>query len=94
MIAALLIASLMAAPQFGGQVVTTEQLQADFEHAVPCREVDGRKVWKGELAYFIQSYVYNDEGAETTSEGADAVMPSDNTADTMREFEEACAHER
>lgn len=92
MIATLLIVSLMASPHFAGEVLTTEQLQSDFERAVPCREVDGRKVWKGENAYFIQSYVYNDDGTESAGEGADAVLPSDNTAETMKEFEEACAH--
>lgn len=89
MLIALLVSSVLASPHLDGKVVTTKQLQADFEHATPCKDVDGRKVWKGRIAFFIQSYVYNGDDTES---GADAVLPGDNTAETMKEFEDACAH--
>ena len=34
---------------------TADALQADLQTAYPCKEIDGRKVWKGGLAYYIQS---------------------------------------
>jgi len=90
MFTALLIASLMAPSAAVPTSATMEELQADFETAVACKQIDGRKVWKGQLAYYIQSYVYEDQAA-ASEEVADAVLPEDNTEETVREFEEACA---
>lgn len=90
MFAALLIASLVAPSDVAPTAATMEELQADFEAAVACRQIDGRKVWKGELAYYIQSYVYEGEAA-ASDDVADAVLPEDNTEETVKEFEEACA---
>lgn len=90
MFTALLIATLVAPSDVAPTTVTMQELQEDFEAAVACRQIDGRKVWKGELAYYIQSFVY--EGQAAASEDvADAVLPEDNTEETVREFEEACA---
>lgn len=88
---ALLTGMFVAPPTLAERVATTDDLQADFEQAVPCHEIDGRKVWKGGIAYYIQSYVYDINGAEYAGEGADAVLPEDNTPETMQEFEAACA---
>lgn len=90
MFTALLIASLMAPSDVVPTTATMEDLQSDFETAVACRQIDGRNVWKGELAYYIQSYVYDDEGS-ASADVADAVLPEDNTEETVKEFEEACA---
>lgn len=90
MFTALLIASLVA-PSGGASVTAgVDDLQADFETAIACRQIEGRKVWKGEIAYYIQSYVYEGE-APTAEEVADAVLPEDNAPETVKEFEEACA---
>ncbi|MEY9099310.1 hypothetical protein ABIA24_002219 [Sinorhizobium fredii] len=77
---------------FGGASATAsvDDLQTDFETAIACRQIDGRKVWKGDIAYYIQSYVYEGEAA-AADEVADAVLPEDNTPETVKEFEEACA---
>ncbi|MCA1365952.1 hypothetical protein I6F15_00820 [Bradyrhizobium sp. BRP14] len=93
MFAALLIASLVAPSNTVSTSASVEDLQADFETAVACRQIDGRNVWKGELAYYIQSYVYEGDAAASAdvAEVADAVLPEDNSAETVREFEEACA---
>lgn len=62
-------------------------IQSDLQAAYACRDIDGRKVWKGELAYYIQSYIYDGQLAD---DAADAVLPEDNSPETMREFEQAC----
>lgn len=70
---------------------TTDALQSDLQTAYSCKDIDGRKVWKGGLAYYIESYVY--DGAQVdnrTNVAADAVLPADNTPETMQEFEQAC----
>ncbi|WP_245292775.1 hypothetical protein [Pararhizobium arenae] len=70
---------------------TAEALQSDLQTAYPCKDIDGRKVWKGGLAYYIESYVYDGQPTGTATDVAtDAVLPQDNTAETMEEFEQAC----
>jgi len=70
---------------------TADDLQADLQTAYACKEIDGRKVWKGGLAYYIQSYVYDGQSTDDATDIAtDAVLPADNAPETMREFEEAC----
>ncbi|MCA1406960.1 hypothetical protein I6F26_08020 [Ensifer sp. IC3342] len=87
---ALFLASLLAPTNALSNGATVEDLQADFEHAVACEQIDGRKVWKGEIAYYIQSYVYEGDATAQT-DAADAVLPEDNTPETVKEFERACA---
>lgn len=70
---------------------TTDALQSDLQTAYACKDIDGRKVWKGGLAFYIESFVY--DGAQVdarTNIAADAVLPADNTPETMQEFEQAC----
>lgn len=70
---------------------TAEAMQSDLQTAYPCKDIDGRKVWKGGLAYYIESYIYDGQSPDgTTDIATDAVLPQDNTADTMEEFEQAC----
>ena len=70
---------------------TADALQADLQTAYPCKEIDGRKVWKGGLAYYIQSYVYDGQSADDATDVAtDAALPTDNSPETMQEFEKAC----
>lgn len=71
---------------------TVDELQTDFETALPCRhEVDGRQVWKGQRAFFIASYSQRIDQAADGSEAADAVLRDDNEPDVIAEFEAACA---
>lgn len=90
MYTALFLASLLAPTNAVSNVAMVEDLQADFEHAVACQQIDGRRVWKGEIAYYIQSYVYEGDATGQT-DAADAVLPEDNTPETVKEFERACA---
>jgi hypothetical protein len=70
---------------------TADDLQADLQTAYACKEIDGRKVWKGGLAYYIQSYVYDGQSTDDATDIAtDAVLPADNSPETMHEFEQAC----
>ncbi len=85
-IAATAATSIPAAPE-----PTADAMQSDLQTAYSCKDIDGRKVWKGGLAYYIQSFVYDDETADDTANMAtDAVLPEDNTPETMQEFEQAC----
>ncbi|OCP16957.1 MULTISPECIES: hypothetical protein [unclassified Ensifer] len=90
MLAALLIASIIASPNIALSAATVDDLQADFETAVPCQQIDGRNVWKGTIAYYIQSFVYQGDTPVAT-DAADAVLPEDNSAETVKEFEDACS---
>lgn len=94
MLAALLLASIVASPNIPPDVklsaATVDELQTDFESAVPCHQIDGRKVWKGAIAFYIQSFVYDGDRPVAT-DAADAVLPEDNSAETVKEFEDACA---
>ncbi|WP_426125159.1 hypothetical protein [Pararhizobium sp. PWRC1-1] len=73
------------------QEPTADALQSDLQTAYSCKDIDGRKVWKGGLAYYIQSFVYDDGTPDDAGNMAtDAVLPGDNSAETMQEFEQAC----
>ncbi|ABR60278.1 hypothetical protein GOC91_28690 [Sinorhizobium medicae] len=91
--AVLLIASLAVPSNLVSANATVDDLQSDFETAVACRQIDGRNVWKGELAYYIQSYVYEGDVAASADRAdvADAVLPEDNEPETVKAFEEACS---
>lgn len=93
MLAALLIASIVTSPNIPDvtlSAATADDLQVDFETAVPCHQIDGRKVWKGAIAFYIQSFVYDGETPVAT-DAADAVLPEDNSPETVKEFEDACS---
>ncbi|RAS13636.1 hypothetical protein [Ensifer adhaerens] len=93
MLAALLLVSIVASPNMPDvklSAATVDELQTDFERAVPCHQIDGRNVWKGALAFYIQSFVY-DGDTPVATDAADAVLPEDNSAETVKEFEDACS---
>lgn len=71
---------------------TADALQSDLQTAYACKEIDGRKVWKGGLAFYIESFVYDGETPDSTADGVatDAVLAADNDPETMKEFEAAC----
>jgi hypothetical protein len=71
---------------------TADALQSDLQTAYACKDIDGRKVWKGGLAFYIESFVYDGEPPDSTADGVatDAVLAADNDPETMKEFEEAC----
>ncbi len=83
--------ALMATAETPPTEPTAEAMQSDLQTAYPCQDIDGRKVWKGGLAYYIESYVYDGHSpASATDIATDAVLPEDNTPETMQEFEQAC----
>jgi hypothetical protein len=85
-LAATAATSIPAAPE-----PTADALQSDLQTAFSCKDIDGRKVWKGGLAYYIQSFIYDDETSDDAANMAtDAVLPADNSRETMQEFEQAC----
>jgi len=85
-IAATAATSIPAAPE-----PTADAMQSDLQTAYSCKDIDGRKVWKGGLAYYIQSFVYDDATPDDAGNMAtDAVLPEDNSPETMQEFEQAC----
>ncbi|HTO29822.1 MAG TPA: hypothetical protein VL202_01380 [Pararhizobium sp.] len=87
----ILMAATAAANVSATEQPTVDAMQADLQTAYSCKEIDGRKVWKGGLAYYIQSFVYDgQEVADETDMATDAVLPEDNSPETMREFEQAC----
>jgi hypothetical protein len=86
-IAAILVTSAMP------PMPTVDNLQTDFERAIPCaHQVNGRNVWRGTNAFYIESYVFLENSMDQTDiVGADAILRSDNSEDTIRAFETACA---
>lgn len=85
-IAATAAASIPATPE-----PTADALQLDLQTAYSCKDIDGRKVWKGGLAYYIQSFVYDDATPDDAGNMAtDAVLAGDNSPETMQEFAQAC----
>jgi hypothetical protein len=72
---------------------TVENLQTDFETAMPCaHQVNGRNVWRGTSAFYIESYAFLEDSMDQTDiVGADAILRSDNSEETIRAFETACA---
>lgn len=91
MIFGLMLISIMATGDVSSEAPTADAMQSDLQTAYACKDIDGRKVWKGGLAYYIQSFMYDGQTPDSSDEIAtDAVLPADNTPETMKEFEEAC----
>jgi hypothetical protein len=87
----ILMAATAAADVSATEQPTVDAMQSDLQTAYACKDIDGRKVWKGGLAYYIQSFVYDGQAVEDATDMAtDAVLPEDNSPETMREFEQAC----
>lgn len=71
---------------------TVDDLQADFEMALPCAGlVDGREVWEGQKAFFISSHTRQAAELDPSLVGADAVLRDDNPPNVIGEFEAACS---
>lgn len=70
---------------------TVPEYAKDFASARECKEIDGRKVWAGEDAYYIQSWLFmtGDSGL-LDPENASAVPLADNTAEDLTAFAVAC----
>lgn len=70
---------------------TIGELQSDFEKSSPCKEIDGRKVWKGDKAFYIQAYAFTTGQSKALSDdSASAVIKSDQSKDVIDLYERAC----
>lgn len=88
-----LLALLIATPAVAADGFTTvKDFQPDFEKAVQCRPLDGRKVWKGHTAYYIQSTMfYTDQSGALDPESADTVAIKTAPAKSLAVFKKVCS---
>lgn len=70
---------------------TVDEYAADFAKARECKPIDGRKVWAGKDAYYIQAWLfYTGQSGLLDDEVASAVPIADNGKDALEPFEAAC----
>lgn len=70
---------------------TVEEFQEDFEQARECEPIEGRKVWAGKDAYYIQAWFFQTgQSSILDEETASAVPIEDNDAEALADFIEAC----
>lgn len=70
---------------------TVDEYSQDFAKARECSPIEGRKVWAGEQAYYIQSWMFRTgQSGLLDDETASAVPISGNTADALKSFVAAC----
>ncbi|MDX0513328.1 hypothetical protein GOD47_01405 [Sinorhizobium medicae] len=90
--ALLLISLSLAVPAFAADGFSTlDEFQADFATATPCRPFEGRKLWKGKEAFYIQSWLfYTGQSGLLDDESASVIIPSENTPKVMAQYVSAC----
>lgn len=71
---------------------TVDEYQPDFEKARECRDLeDGRKVWVGELGYYVQSWMfYTGQSGLLDDESASAIPFAENPPSNLAAFKQAC----
>lgn len=83
------VALLTAMPAWA--FTTVDEYQPDFAKARECKDIDGRKVWVGESAYYIQSWMfYTGQSGLLDDETASAVPFTDNEPTNLADFKKAC----
>lgn len=81
----------LAAPLSASEFTTVDEFQDDFATAKECRPIEGRKVWKGERAFYIQAWAFQTgESGLLDDETASAVPFADNTPEDLADFRKAC----
>lgn len=87
-----LIVSASAVPAFAGQFYAAPEYQNDFQNARQCRGMlNGRLVWKGQDAYYIQSNeFYTDESGAVAGDAVTTIF-LDNTHSSLKPFRKACS---
>lgn len=89
----MLIAAIvsLAAPHAhaASQFATVPEYQQDLDSAKPCREMKGRKMWKGKLAFYRQGTVFG-KGGPLADDYADAVPFKGNTKDVFAMYDAYC----
>ena len=70
---------------------TVPEFEADFDHAKPCKPLDGRKVWKGKTAFYIQALAFKTGQSGALSEDiASVVVKAEQQREALKMFEKAC----
>lgn len=70
---------------------TVPEYEWDFSKARECRPIDGRKVWAGTEAYYIQSWLFwtGDSGL-LDDEAVSVIDITENTAGALERYAAAC----
>lgn len=70
---------------------TSREFSDDFATARPCEAIDGRLVWAGQRAFYIQSWQFmTGQSGLLDPENASAVPIADNDKAALQPFEDAC----
>lgn len=71
---------------------TLPESSADFAQARECRPLkDGRRVWVGHDAYYVQAWLfYTGESGQIDDDAVSVVSPADNSKDALAPFADAC----
>jgi len=70
---------------------TGDEYQPDFEKARECKPIDGRKVWAGKDAYYIQANMFQTGQSGLLDDDAVSTVPiKDNDKVALEAFEKAC----
>ncbi len=70
---------------------TVDAFQPDFAKATPCKKIDGRRVWKGKKAFYIQAYeFYTGQSKVLSKDSASVVVAADQTKDVVSLYDAAC----
>lgn len=85
----LLALLLFTAPVQASAFSTVAEFQPDFETAKSCRPIDGRQVWQGKRAFYIQSWLLNNPG-RVDPDAVGTVAFKDNKKSDLKPFEDAC----
>lgn len=68
---------------------TVAEFQPDFAVAKPCKPIDGRQVWQGKKAYYIQNWMFWKPGP-VDPDTAGVVAFKDNKKSDLKPFAAAC----
>lgn len=88
LLAALVVLAVSPAFAFS----TDPDFADDFAKARECRPLaDGRKVWTGEKAYYVQAWLFTTgQSGQLDDDVASVVSLADNTTDALKPFADAC----
>lgn len=85
----LILALVATAP--ASAFTVAESYKADFDAARECSEIDGRKVWKGAEAFYIQSWLFQTgQSGVVDDENVSVIAFADNDRAALVAFEAAC----
>ena len=86
---ALILLILLAAPAWAW--TPPEGYEADFAGARECRPVDGRKLWVGGTAYYLQANLFRTSASGLLDDDAVSVIEfDDNSLEALATFADHC----